>query len=97
MENSVYQLTVNAAIETFVDGALILDLKKLAYFELNTTARDVLELSDGNRTVRQVAQILGEEYEIDSQQALQDVSELYHNLSKKRIVELVKPAAKKES
>lgn len=97
MENPSYCLMVNVVMESFEDGALLLDLKKLSYFEVNATARDVLGMSDGSRTVQQVAKRLSEEYEIDPQQALQDVIELYHNLSAKGIVKMIKPAAKKES
>ena len=95
MVDPVYSLSVDAIKESFEDGALILNLKKLSYIEVNPTASYVLDLSDGKRSARQVAQILADEYEIDSEQALQDVIELYQDLSAKRIIKMVKPVAKK--
>lgn len=89
MEFPTYQLSSTAALEVFEDGALILNLKDVTFTELNPTARDVLYATDGQADLRQVAQILAQEYEINLPEALADVSELYQQLAEQGILELV--------
>lgn len=96
MDNLTYQLSADAALECFDDGALILNLKDVTFTELNVTARDILQATDGKTPLGVVAQHIAAEYEIDLETALQDVHELYQQLTEQGIVELQTPMEQKE-
>jgi hypothetical protein len=96
LAHTIYHISEDAAFEAFDDGALILNLKNVTFTELNTTARDILQATDGKKDLQQVAAILAEEYEIDLDTALADVSELYQQLVEQGIVEIIAPLAEKE-
>jgi hypothetical protein len=83
-------------MEAFDDGALILHLTNVTFYELNPTARDILKVTDGKNDLRQVAQYLAGEYEIGLEVALQDVTELYQHLAEQGIIEEVQPQKEKE-
>jgi len=74
-------------MESFEDGALILNLKDLTLKELNTTARDILQKTDGQTSGEDVARDIADEYEIDLEEALQDVKELYLQLTEQGLLE----------
>jgi hypothetical protein len=82
-----FQLTSDAAMESFEDGALILNLKDLTLKELNTTARDILQKTDGQTSGEDVARDIADEYEIDLEEALHDVKELYLQLTEQGLLE----------
>ena len=94
--HEIYMLSEDAAFEAFEDGALILNLKNTTFTELNTTARDILQATDGKNDLRQVAAILAEEYEISLDTALADVSELYQQLVEQGIIGIISPLEEKE-
>lgn len=95
-DNPIYRLSENAAFEAFDDGALILNLEKVTFTELNPTARDILQATDGKNSLKDVAEILAKEYEIDIETALADTQELYDDLCKQGLIEVVKTAKVKE-
>jgi len=64
-----------------------LNLKDLTLTELNTTARDILQKTDGQSSGEDVARDIAEEYEIDLEEALQDVKELYLQLTEQGLLE----------
>lgn len=84
------------AMEAFDDGALILHLADVTFYELNPTARDILKVTDGKNDLKQVAQIIADEYEIELEIALQDVAELYQHLADQGIIEEIQPQTEKE-
>ena len=86
MSHSVYKLTQDAVLESFDDGALILYLKDVSLIELNETGRDILSLTNGTNTMQAVAEQLATDYEIDLEDALQDISELYLQLAAQGIL-----------
>ncbi len=88
--NPIYRLSENAAFEAFDDGALILNLEKVTFTELNPTARDILQATDGKNTLKDVSLILAKEYEIDIETALADTKELFEDLLKQGLIEVVK-------
>lgn len=95
MTDPIYRLGEDAAFEAFDDGGLILDLNTITFTELNATARDILQATDGKHSRQEVAAILAREYEIDAETALADVKELYDDLTKQGIlVEII--SSKKE-
>jgi hypothetical protein len=97
MNSLTYQLSANVAMEVFDDGALILNLEKITFTELNTTARDILQATDGRNDLVEVARILANEYEIEQEIALQDVNELYQELIGQEIIEVVTSNVEKEA
>jgi hypothetical protein len=84
------------AMEAFDEGALILHLTKLTFYELNSTARDILKVTDGKNDIEQVAKIIAGEYGIDPDLARQDVTGLYQDLAKQGIVEMIPLIQEKE-
>jgi len=94
----IYRLGEDAAFEAFDDGGLILDLNNITFTELNTTARDILQATDGKHSLQEVAAILAREYEIDAETALADVKDLYDDLTKQGIlVEIISPKKEEKS
>jgi hypothetical protein len=85
----IYRKTTQAVVEIFDDGALILRLDDCHMFDLNETARDVLNLTDGKRNTGEVAAWLIEQYQIAAHEALQDVLELYESLAVQGLLEVV--------
>lgn len=94
--NPIYRLSERAAFEAFDDGALILNLEKVTFTELNPTARDILQATDGKKSLKDVAAILAKDYEIDLETALADTKELYEDLLKQELIEAVKSEKVKE-
>jgi hypothetical protein len=92
----IYQLSADAAFESFDDGALILNLKEVTFTELNTTARDIIQVTNGKNSLEQVSEIVAKEYEIDVTVAHIDVKELYDDLLKQGLIEEVKSDMTKE-
>jgi transcriptional regulator of acetoin/glycerol metabolism len=85
----IYQIAPQVVLESFEDGALVLQLQDRRLTELNPTARDVLHFTDGKRSVRAVAELLADEYQISTEEALSDVMELYGQLLDQKILEKV--------
>lgn len=96
MTDPIYQLGEGAAFEAFDDGGLILDLNTITFTELNATARDILQATDGIHSLKDVAAILAREYEIDTEIALEDVKELYNDLTKQGILVEITQLKKEE-
>jgi len=51
MHKRIYKLSPDFVFEAFEDGALVLSTANLSLTELNLTARDILNLTDGQKTV----------------------------------------------
>ena len=88
-KHSIFQFSPQVAVESFDDGALILKLTDFSFIELNATARDILEFTDGKNNIHQIAVSLAQEYKIDLEETLKDVSELIQQLSGQGILEPV--------
>jgi hypothetical protein len=86
MTDSIYRLGEDAVFEAFDDGGLILDVNTITFTELNITARDILQATDGKHTLQEVANILAREYEIDYEIAVADVKALYEDLTNQGIL-----------
>lgn len=86
---SIYSLKKTALVESFTDGALILDLDNRHFFELNPTARDIIRLTNGRNKVADIIQLIVSEYQITHSQARQDIFDLYRQLIGQNILTLV--------
>jgi hypothetical protein len=95
-DGKVYCVSQGILVEGFEDGALVVRLEDRRLIELNTTAHDVIKLTDGQRSLIQVAVELANEYEITPEEALADLQELYAQLHAWKIVE-TKDANEKEN
>ncbi len=96
MTDPIYRLGEDAAFEAFDDGGLILDLNTITFTELNATARDILQATDGKHSLQEVAAVIAREYEIDTKTALADVHELYDDLTKQGILVEIASSKKEE-
>ena len=83
-----YRLASQVALESFAEGGLLLRLTDRRLFELNPTALRILELSDGGRSAGEVAAALAAAFEIDEEQALEDVLSLYDDFMEQGMVEI---------
>jgi hypothetical protein len=72
----LFCLNDNVALESFDDGALVLRLHDRHIFELNSTARDILNRTDGNNSVADIVSSMAKEYHAPEEELLADVSEL---------------------
>jgi hypothetical protein len=87
--DTVYKLSTHVALESFDDGALLLRLTDRHLFELNHTAQRILELTDGQRGMNEVASALAEDFQISKELALQDIISVYNELSTQGIIEII--------
>ena len=62
----------------------IADMKSV--YTLNSTGAFIWELIDGNRTVRDIADELQNEYDIDSKKALADVQSFFSDMKEYLII-----------
>lgn len=85
--DQVFRLATQAAIEDFDDGSLVLLCDDLRLVELNLTARQIVGLVDGARTIHQVAETVAQTYGESYAQALTDVTELLNDLQAQGVVE----------
>jgi hypothetical protein len=85
----VYRLSPHVALESFAEGALLLRLTDRHLFELNPTAQRILELTDGQRSARQVASALALDFEIAEEAALEDVLSLYAEFVSQGLVDII--------
>ncbi|HOZ22833.1 MAG TPA: PqqD family protein [bacterium] len=84
-----FRLRGHHAAESFIDGALVLRFPERFLFELNTTARDVLMLMDGDRTIAQIISTLAVSHGRSGTEMIQDVGALVAQLVDQGIVEKV--------
>lgn len=84
-----FRLCDHHAAECFTDGALVLRFPERLLFELNTTARDVLLLMDGGRTIAQIISTLTISHGRSGTEMIQDVGALVAQLVDQGIVEKV--------
>jgi len=88
VSDQIFRLSAQAAIEDFDDGSLVLLCNDLRLVELNHTARQIVGLIDGARTLEQIAEIIARTYSEPFDQALTDVTELLNDLQAQGVVEL---------
>jgi hypothetical protein len=89
LKPDIFQVKPGIVIEAFDDGGLILRVKDRNLIEVNETALQVLRLTDGMRTISEIAALLAEKYDIAFEEAMKDLRDLYQSLSEQEIVEQV--------
>ena len=89
MNNTIYKICLHAKLEIFDDGAVILNTKNFKLIELNSTARDILQATNGLNAIHEVIEQIVQLYEINAQDAEKDVQELYQHLLEQGIMETV--------
>jgi hypothetical protein len=90
-DNAAYRLDDQAVLECFEDGALVLRVNDRHLFELNITARDILTLTDGARSARDIAAALAGDYQVSEDELIRDILELYTELAAEQIVVACEP------
>jgi hypothetical protein len=94
----VYRVSSKVVFERFEDGALALCLKDRQLSELNAIARDMIDLTDGQRSLEKVVSALADKYQTQETELLSNVTGLYKQLAEQKIVELVRtPKSGKEN
>lgn len=83
----VLQLRTDVVMEGFDDGALILRLADRHLIEVNPVGQHILDLTDGRRSLAQVAELLAETYGIPPAEALQDTLDFCADLRSQRVLE----------
>ncbi len=86
-EQRIYRLHPQAALEHLNDGVLVYQPEANFVFELNPTARMILEQTDGLRDTTQIAAWIAVEFGITYHEAETDVDALYEALHAQRVVE----------
>jgi hypothetical protein len=89
LKPDIFQVKPDIVVEAFDDGGLILRVKDRNLIEVNATALQILQLTDGERTVSEIAKFLVEIYGITFEEAMNDLRDLYLNMSAQEIVEQV--------
>lgn len=88
MSAKIFRLGDKIYLEGFSDGALVLRMADRFIFELNLTAYQVLEQTDGIHSTEDISRVMAENYKISEKDALKDVCELYEYLQDRNLVEL---------
>lgn len=89
MNNSIYQISEKMMFESFNNGALILHLEDLSFFELNLSAGEILKVTNGKNNLVQVARHFADVYQIELETAIEDVICLYEQLSEQGLIEQI--------
>lgn len=84
----IYRLHSQIVLENFDDGALALRLYDRHLFDLNPTAQFILNHTNGENSVAQIAALLASAFGISHEQALADVTALYESLVDQHVVSL---------
>jgi len=87
-DEQIYTLHPRVALESFDEGGLVFRLDDRRLLELNPTAQFILENTNGTRTVKAIAQLLAQAFEIADNEAFADVNALYAELVAQNIVRL---------
>lgn len=77
----------NLEIKEVEEDLIIYDPSKDAIFLLNKTAKIVLEMCDGNFSVKEMADIISQTLNLDKKEILEDLKKSLNELRKKNIVE----------
>lgn len=88
----VFRLNDKAAMECFDDGALVLRLHDRHIFELNITARDILNRADGNNSVASIVSSMAKEYHAPEEELLADVCELLAQFFEQGLIDKCPPS-----
>lgn len=81
-----YILTEEAAIQDFDDGSLVFLCEKLQLIHINKTAKKILELMNGQRSLKQIINITSRDYTIRTKDAKNDILQLVHEMGLKGVV-----------
>ena len=81
-----YKKNPSLVCTEFDDGAILLDLHTKYYYNLNATGLSIWNLLSGLSTVSEIAEKLGEEYEVDKGRALESVKRLMAKLCDEGLV-----------
>ncbi len=75
--DSIFRVSPDVLIEDFADGSLGLRLQDHRLFQFNLSEQRVLALTDGSRSVDQIAAEIAEQFYVGRAQAAADVVSLY--------------------
>jgi hypothetical protein len=75
-----------AAFRVIENEAVILNLENGIYYSLNPVGTRLWELFDGKKSIRDLAQVLTEEYDVDPKTAEQDIIALVEDLLQEGLV-----------
>ncbi len=86
---NIYKMNSKVVMEKFEDAALILRLDDRNLIEVNASAAEILEHTDGHRSVVEIARIIAEQYQVNVEYVFEDVVTLYQQLTVQEIIEPV--------
>ena len=90
-ENFRYSIQKEVVIEDFKDGSLVVLCKNKHMIEINHTARRVLDLMDGKRSLKQIIKTISLEYKLKDGCVGDDIQNLVNELV---IRVVIKPVVK---
>jgi len=77
---TVFLISDRVYIERFEDGALVVYLDEQKLIELNPTAEEILAMTDGKRSLEELAGDVAQTHEIPVEDALEDIKDLFRQL-----------------
>ena len=93
----IFQIKSDILMQGFDDGALLLRLSDRHLIDTNQVGQIILELTDGQKNVQQIAEFLAQKYSIPESQALQDTLDFYNSLQTKKVVKKGTKIVEKET
>lgn len=79
--NSYMKQNLEDTASRVIDGeAIIINLDSGIYYSLNEVGTAIWELADGNRTIREIAKAICDEYAVDHEEAEKDTLEVVNDL-----------------
>ena len=86
----IFRVRGNVLIESFHKRIVVFDTHKNLPYIMNEVASFVFLNTDGKKTIEDVAERLCDEYDVNFDQALGDVRNIYEDFSFKQLVSDVK-------
>ncbi len=86
--SSIVELSGNAQWEAVDDEAVVLNMKNSHYYSLNEVGKFIWEKIDGNATLSDILDQIMETYEVDTESARQDLSDIIDELLKEGLLSI---------
>jgi len=86
---TVYKTSDSVRMEPVGERFVLFDLRTNLPFVLNRTAAQIVDLSDGSRSLEAVASTICRTYDIPYETAVKDTRQIYDQLSANHVIQIV--------
>lgn len=87
--DTVLNRSAQATFQIVADEAILIHLDTGTYYSLNRVGTEFWQMLDGEQTIRQQAERIAEQYDVDPDMVAEDLIELGQELVDENLVEVV--------